>query len=104
MVDYNYYIKEYNGKKIQSEDLFSSYEKIAEKYVKKATDNRGTLNEIGEAVCAVCDVLSDISGSEGIKSESIDGVSISYESSRAKMLIHNALKLFLPSRLLYRGI
>lgn len=104
MVDYNYYIKEYNGQKIQSEELFSGLEKISHKYVMKATDNRGTLSEIGEAICAVCDVLYDVSGSEGIKSESIDGVSISYESSRTRMLIHNTLKLFLPSRLLYRGI
>ncbi len=104
MVDYDYYIKEYDGQKIQSEELFSGLEKISEKYVMKATDNRGTINEIGEAICAVCDILFDVNGSEGIKSESIDGVSISYENSRTKMLIHNAMKLFLPSRLLYRGI
>ncbi len=104
MVDYNYYIREYNGQKIQSEKLFSSLEKISEKYVMKATDNRGTINEIGEAICAVCDILYDVSGSEGVKSESIDGVNVSYENSRTKILIHNTLKLFLPSRLLYRGI
>ena len=104
MVDYNYYINKYNGQKIKSEELFSGLEKISEKYVMKATDNRGTVNEIGEAICAVCDVLYDVGGSEGIKSESADGVSVSYENSRTKMIIHNTLKLFLPSRLLYRGI
>ncbi len=104
MVDFDYYLKEYNGQKIKSEESFENLLKIAQRYVLKATDNRGTLKEIGEAICAVCDILYEMNGSEGIKSESVDGVSVSYEDKRFEKLIHNALKLYLPSRLLYRGI
>ena len=104
MINFDYYLKEYSGQKIQSEEVFSSLCKIAEKYVLKATDNRGNTKEIGEAICAVADILYDVNGSDGIKSESIDGFSVSYETSRVQKLIHNALKLYLPSRLLYRGI
>lgn len=104
MVDFDYYLREYNGQKINSDEVFNALSKIASKYVLKATDNRGTVKEIGEAVCAVTDVLFDVNDSNGIKSESVDGFSVSYEDKRAEKLIHNALKLYLPSRLLYRGI
>ena len=104
MVDFNYYMEQYCGQKIKTEEEFDVFSKIANKYVMKATDNRGTVKEVGEAICAVCDILIDISGSEGIKSESVDGLSVTYENSRAQKLIYNALKLYLPSRLLFRGI
>lgn len=104
MIDFDYYLKEYNGQKIQSEETFNTIAKVAEKYVLRATDNRGTVKEIGEAICAVSDILFGVDGSEGIKSESVDGFSVAYEDSRIEKLIHNALKLYLPSRLLYRGI
>ena len=104
MVNFEYYLNDYNGQKIKSEETFDSLSKIAEKYVLKATDNRGTVKEIGETICAVVDILFDVNGSEGIESESVDGLSVSYEESRVQKLIHNTLKLYLPSRLLYRGI
>lgn len=104
MVDFDYYLREYNGQRINSDEVFNTLSKIALKYVLKATDNRGTIKEIGEAICAVTDVLFEVNGNEGIKSESVDGLSVSYEDKRAQKLIHSALKLYLPSRLLYRGI
>jgi len=104
MIDFDYYLSEYNGQKIQSEETFNGIAKVAEKYVLRATDNRGTVKEIGEAICAVSEILFEVGESEGIKSESVDGLSVAYEDSRTQKLIHNALKLYLPSRLLYRGI
>lgn len=104
MIDFDYYLNEYNGQKIQSEETFNGLFKLAQKYVLRATDNRGNVKEIGEAICAVTDILFEVNGSDGIKSESVDGLSVSYEDSRVQKLIHNALKLYLPSRLLYRGI
>lgn len=104
MIDFDYYIKEYGGQKIKTEEDFEGVRKLSEKYVLKATDNRGSVKEIGEAVCAVADVLYETSGTEGLKSESADGFSVTYEDSRIQRLIHNALKLYLPSRLLYRGV
>ena len=104
MIDFYYYLNEYNGQKIQSEEKFAALSKVAQKYVLRATDNRGSVKEIGEAICAVADILFEVNGSEGIKSESADGLSVSYEDARVEKLIHNALKLYLPSRLLYRGI
>ncbi len=104
MIDFDYYLKEYGGQKIKSEENFEGLCKLAEKYVLKATDNRGSVKEIGEAVCAVADVLFETGNTDGLKSEAADGFSISYETSRTQRLIHNALKLYLPSRLLYRGI
>ena len=104
MVNFEYYLNDYNGQKIKNEETFNLLSKIAEKYVFKATDNHGTVKEIGETICAVADILFDVNGSEGIESESVDGLSVSYEESRVQKLIHNTLKLYLPSRLLYRGI
>lgn len=104
MINFEYYLNEYEGKKISSEEIFNSLERVAEKHVLRATDNRGNIKEIGEAICAVADILFEVNGSEGIKQESADGVSVSYEDFRTQKLIHNALKLYLPSRMLYRGI
>lgn len=104
MVNFDYYIKEYNGQRIRTEDEFKDCCKLAEKYVLNATDNRGNEKEIGEAICAVCDVLFEVKDTEGIKSEAIDGVSIIYENKSFQNRIFNTLKLYLPSRLLYRGI
>ena len=104
MINFEYYLNEYEGKKINSEEIFNSLERVTEKYVLRATDNRGNIKEIGEAICAVADILFEVNGTEGLEKESADGVSVSYEESRIQKLIHNALKLYLPSRMLYRGI
>lgn len=104
MVTFDYYLYDYNGQCIKSEEEFKSVLNLATKYVMKATNSKGTLSEIGEAICAVCDVLIKNLDSVGIKSESADGVSVTYTDERCEKLIYNALKLYLPSKLLYRGI
>ena len=59
MINFEYYLNEYEGKKISSEEIFNSLERVAEKHVLRATDNRGNIKEIGEAICAVADILFD---------------------------------------------
>lgn len=104
MIDFNYYITKYNGKKIEECEIFEELSKKAKKYVMSVIVPNANDNEIAEAVCAVCDYLYEHEGIENIKSESIDGVSITYNDTYTSKQLYSILKLYLPSRLLYRGL
>lgn len=104
MTDYNYYITQFDGRKIKNEQDFSSFAGKAYRYVKNVVTDKAKDSDINDAVCAVCDFLSENDTDLLIKSESVDGVSINYENSDLNKKLYNIIKLYTPSRLLYRGL
>ena len=104
MINYNFYVTEYGGNKITCESDFNTYSKKAERYIKSVIVKETEDREIGEAICALCDFYYDTDNNPLVKSETQDGVRIEYENERAQKLSYQILKLYLPSRLLYRGI
>lgn len=104
MIDYNYYITIYDGKKITSGEKFESLSKIARKYIDSVTCKPAQDKEIGEGLCAICDILYEHADCIGLTSQTIDGIRQDFENNRIQKLMYNTLKLYIPSRLLYRGI
>ncbi len=104
MIDYEYYINKYDGKKITNEESFNACRDKAIRYINFVTSKQGSEKEIADAVCALCDLYSETDGSEGVERESVDGVSITYRSEKTEKRAYSILKLYLPQRLLYRGI
>ena len=104
---YSYYTDQYLGKLIPSSDEFFSICVRAEAYIDKITSGRITdvTEDIKNAVCAVCDALYRADRQKGIKSESVDGYSITLDTSdKSQKELYDTASLFLPSYLLYRGI
>lgn len=105
MPDYNFYLNEFLGNEIDGEEEFLRLEKRAEKYLESITGGKFDKedSECFEAVCAVADAYKKYADRDGIASESADGYSVSYEK-RAGTELYDAAKLYLPKRLLYRGL
>jgi len=104
MVDYSFYLDNYEGKKIKKESDFCECAKKAELYINSVISQKHTEKDIAEAICAVADVIFEHQDCVGIKSERVDGISVSYDENRIQRLMYNTLKLYVPSRLLYRGL
>lgn len=104
MVDYSFYLDTYEGKKIKNETDFCEFAKKAELYINSVISQKHTEKDIAEAVCAVADVMFSHQDSLGVKSEKVDGISVTYDGDRTERLMYNTLKLYVPSRLLYRGL
>lgn len=104
MTDYNYYITQFEGRKITKEEEFSSLVDKAYRYVKNIVTDKAKDSDINDAICAVCEFLSENDTDSLVKSESVDGVSINYENSDLHKKLYNIIKLYTPSRLLYRGL
>ena len=106
-VSFNYYTEEYLGRTISSENEFFSICIRAEAYIDRLTDGHITevTDDIKNAVCAVCDVIHRADRERGIKSESVDGYSITLDHSQtSERTLYETARLFLPSYLLYRGV
>lgn len=106
-MDYDYYINEYLGNKI-AENEFEYFAQKAFRWLEYISEKR--INEPSESIkmagCAICDVLYDFDGREGISSESNDGYNVVYNSDGESLnkLIYRAAKLYLDDALLYRGL
>ena len=108
--DYVYYAEVFRGAAIPSAALFDSLSVKATAYIRKITFGRSDKafedmeNDIKNAMCAVCEIYYNTMGSEGIKSESNDGYSVTYaDTATNETSLLNAAKLYLPCELLYRG-
>ena len=103
--DFDFYTDEYKGTRIKDEDTFEFYVKKASAYTDKITFGR--INEADEsiknAVCNVADHLALYDNRQGVSSEENDGYSITYAKEDTSSLF-KAAALFLPVRLLYRGV
>ena len=106
MINFDYYKNVFDGKKIQSEEEFGPLCDRAVRYISFVTSKPVEENEIADAVCALCELYYETDSQRGIKSESIDGVSVTYDNDNDKLQksAYSILKLYLPSRLLYRGL
>ena len=100
-------MEEYLGRSIPNSNEFFSICIRAEAYIDKLTDGHITevTDDIKNAVCAVCDVIYRADRQKGIKSESVDGYSVTLDSEAcSQKTLYDTACLFLPSYLLYRGI
>lgn len=106
-ISFAYYTDEYLGKDITTAEEFISICFRAEAFIDKIT--MGRIEEVSDdikmTVCLICDELYKTDKSRGIKSESVDGYSVTLDTDKTdeKNLLSLA-KLYLPSYLLYRGI
>lgn len=105
MVDYLYYKKDFNGSIIPDEEQFIKNSDLAQRYIKSVINLNAVYNEdiLYDCICALAERLYEYKDCIGIKSESADGYSITY-SDRISRNLNTVLKLYLPSRLLYRGL
>jgi len=105
MIDYLYYKKNYNGKIITNKSEFERFEKLSVRYIKSVINSDAEYKEedIYDCICAVAEEMYESNDSQNIKSETVDGYSVTYADKHAKSL-YEILKLYLPKELLYRGI
>ncbi len=105
MTDYLYYKNTYKGTYFCEKSQFERFERLAEKYIKSQINEDAEYepSELFDSICAVAEALSENHGAQNIKSESVDGYSVTYSEDFSKNLL-NILKLYLPKKLLYRGI
>lgn len=106
-ISFSYYTDEYLGRTITSPNEFFGICIRAEAYIDRLTDGHITevTDDIKNAVCAVCDVIYRADRQRGIKSESVDGYSITLDDSyNSERTLYETARLFLPSYLLYRGV
>ena len=105
MVDYLYYKKTYQGIVINEKEDFERCEKLAVLYIKSviAKNSQYDEEELWDCVCAVAEQIYENKDTKNIKSETVDGYSVTYTGDFNKYL-YEILKIYLPPELLYRGI
>ncbi len=105
MIDYLYYKKNYNGKIITNKSEFEKFENLSVRYIKSVinSDIEYKEEDIYDCICAVAEQMYIKNDSQNIKSETVDGYSVTYADNSGKEL-YETLKLYLPKELLYRGI
>ena len=105
MTDYLYYKKDYNGKIIADREDFERCEKVACRYMQSVInpDAEYSEDDVRDCICALCEELYKNEDTANIKSETVDGYSVTYSGNSRKEL-YEVLKLYLPKELLYRGV
>ncbi len=105
MIDYLYYKKDFNGSIIPDEEQFNKNADLAQRYINTVINCKAVYNEnvVADCICAVAEKIYEYGDNAGIKSESIDGCSVTYTDQAVKNF-NTILKLYLPSSLLYRGL
>lgn len=120
-VDYEYYSETYGGSKI-AEAAFPSHEKRAEAVLHRITFNRilkrpeliseAVLDNIRMAICSMAETdFQESKKTPGVKSENIDGYSVSYgdsgsvngEAGRTHEMFQSAMTYLHDTGLLYKG-
>ena len=104
MISFENYINEFNGNVIQNEDDFDRLAKRSVQFIKSTVSADFSEEDISQAVYALCDTLFQNECSDGIRSEKADGLSVTYEDNRLNKIMYAALRLYLPKKLLYRGL
>ncbi len=105
MVDYLYYKKDYRGAIFCEKSEFERYEIRARVYINSAINT--PVESAGEAanycICAVAEQLYREAERGGVKSESLDGYSVTYSGEKNKEL-YAILRMCLPAELLFKGV
>ena len=104
MICYENYINDYNGTIVNNESEFMRLSDIALRYINSVTISNCPQKNVEEAVYVICDILSERKDSFGIKSEKNGEVNVTYTDYGLQKLMFNALRLYIPSEYLYRGI
>ena len=104
MINFENYINEFNGNVIRNEEDFDRLAKKSIQFIKSTISADYSEEEISQAVYALCDTLVQNESGDGIKSEKADGLSVTYEDNRLGKIMYSTLRLYLPQRLLYRGL
>ena len=104
MISFENYINSFDGTKVKNEADFNRLSKTAQRYIKSVIAEGYSEKDIEEGVYALCDILLGYEARNGIKSESVDGVCVTYVEGHLQRQMYNTLKLYIPSRLLYRGL
>ncbi len=111
--DYNFYVNEFCGKAIKSEDEFNFYAGVGADYISAYTADKATSdnNKVKRCNCRIADILQynnqSLDGKQKA-SEKVGDISVTYENATkgaVEKQIDNAIKLYLlPTGLLYRGL
>lgn len=115
-VPYDFYETEYNGVRDLAE--FNRLAPFASAYIGEITcgrvpdnpddlDNEDTAMRVKLAFCSVLDLYGDQEPSNGIASETNDGISVSYvtDAGYRRQALYNAAAIYLGiTGLLYRGV
>ena len=101
---YDYYVTKYLGNAIQDEAEFMRLARMAELQIRHITAGKSLekAEKLQEAVCAVCELLQQDMGD--VCAESVDGYSVTYQSTTITKRIEELLRLYLPIELLYKGV
>ena len=107
MVSYDFYQNTYLGSAL-SEAAFASFAARAEDYLAKL-ERTCSVKPYGQdsramAVCAVAETLAVFGSRQGVKSQSIGGVSVSYEGDAEKKLQRQLLQNAGVYLDIYRGV
>ena len=107
---FDYYEKEYHGTEISAKETFMRLENRAESLLRvhtgEVTHDLSRYPEVKDCLCELCDLFSVGEKSLGIKSETTDGLSVTYgndptSSRRVSEVIRRRL---FRTGLLYRGM
>lgn len=107
-VDYNFYLNEFHGRKIQIED-WESLKIRAEYYVNAITCGRAENSDSVHAKYAVCSAAETIAEYDKVGnavSERVGNVSVTYDTDKnlKQKITDNATLYLVHSGLLYRGV
>ena len=105
MVDFAFYTEKFSGTLLSVDD-FKSLEPRASDYVKFYLGHKfNECDAVKKAICAVCEVYFKLDGRDGIKSETNDGISRTFETGALSRCADGAIAVYLADTgLLYRGI
>lgn len=108
---YDFYCNEYNANTegIIPLDFFNKYCKKAWRMLETLLTSQYTeehLDAIGKTVCEIAEELYVFEGRKGIKSESVDGYSVTYadEFNIRKNIVRIAIRCLGDTGLLYLGV
>ena len=106
-MNYGFYKSAFGGDKIPPEK-FNRYLSKAKAFLSSATRGREIPPQYFEkaslALCEIAELLFYINSRKGVKSESTDGYSVSYDSDSLKLEISEILSLYLgETDLLFKG-
>lgn len=106
MVDFSYYRNSYFGTEIEDEKQFIKLEKKAVSYLKMicAYWPSHADTQAQDAICAVADIFYTYDDMDGIKSQTIDGLTLQYTDRFLEEKLYKTAKLYLGGDCLYRGI
>lgn len=103
--DFTYYTDIFHGRKIPDSDSFLSVAVAAQAALNRLTFEQVTEKTPGvaDALCAVSEVIYSRLNRDGIRAESVDGYSVTYQDEGLSRSLRRTICLYLEPSYLYRG-